>query len=149
MKSLKTYFSIVYRDAFNFFDKTKKGYIVAEDFDRALRCIGTAPKEGEVDDLVKEYDINGDGKITFEEMVVVTVKRREYKDSDAEVKKIFKKFDTDHDGVLSRSELVNVLKTIGDKLLVADVEEILADFDENHDGVIQYEGKLNGIKWYL
>ena len=83
----------------------------------------------------------GDGKITFEEMVVVTVKRREHKDTDADIKRLFKRFDTDGDGVLSRSELVKVLKALGDKLLVADIDELMEDFDENHDGVIQYDGK--------
>lgn len=54
------FFPSDYRDAFKFFDRDKKGYITAEDFDKALRRMGnTIPTEEEVQNLLKEYDING------------------------------------------------------------------------------------------
>ncbi|VDI73874.1 calmodulin [Mytilus galloprovincialis] len=128
-----------YRDAFKFFDRDKKGYITAEDFDKALRRMGnTIPTEEEVQNLLKEYDINGDGKVTFEEMVVMTVKRKQNEDEDPESRKLFDKFDSNKDGYLNREELVEVLAQLGPRLSSTDVEEILRDYDENHDGLIQF-----------
>lgn len=127
-----------YKDAFKFFDKDKKGYITADDFEKALKRMGTTPTEEDVKDLLKEYDINGDGKVTFEEMVVMTVKRKQNVEEDPEVKQLFNKFDKNGDGCLNRDELADVLAQMGQRLSSRDVEEILKDYDENHDGLIQF-----------
>ncbi|XP_056022752.1 calmodulin-like isoform X2 [Ostrea edulis] len=132
----------MYREAFNFFDKSRKGYIVADDFERALKRINqvtqTPTTREEAESLVREYDVNGDGKVTFEELVVSIVKRKETKDKDSELQKLFQSFDCDSDGVLNRDELVALLNSLGDKVSATDTEEILADFDENDSGSIQY-----------
>ncbi|XP_062590979.1 calmodulin-like isoform X1 [Saccostrea cucullata] len=132
----------MYREAFSFFDKTKKGYIVAEDFERALTRINqinqTPTTREEAESLVKEYDVNGDGKITFEELVVSIVKRLETKDKDSELQKLFKNFDSDNDGALNKEELVALLGSLDDKVSATDIEEIVADFEENESGLMQY-----------
>lgn len=57
------YLFSVYRDAFNFFDKSKKGYLVADDFERALTTINsiteTPTSREDAESLVREYDVNG------------------------------------------------------------------------------------------
>jgi Ca2+-binding EF-hand superfamily protein len=80
--------------------------------------------------------------VTFEELVVSIVKRKETKDKDSELQKLFQSFDSDSDGGLNRDELVALLTSLGDKLSATDTEEILADFDENDTGLIQYNGKI-------
>ena len=90
--------------------------------------------------IEKLYLLVGDGKVTFEEMVVMTVKRKQIEDEDPEIRKLFNKFDKNNDGCLSREELVDVLAQMGEKLSSRDVEEILRDYDDNHDGLIQFSG---------
>lgn len=85
-------------------------------------------------------NFQGDGKVTFEEMVVMTVKRKQNEDEDPESRKLFDKFDSNKDGYLNREELVEVLAQLGPRLSSTDVEEILRDYDENHDGLIQFSG---------
>ena len=53
--------SSAYKESFRFFDRSGKGYITPDDFRRALTQIqeGTPPREDEVADLMREYDING------------------------------------------------------------------------------------------
>ena len=85
--------------------------------------------------------ISGDGKITFEELVVVTVKRKKCGDDDtSEYKKSFKKFDKNGDGILCREELSNLLVAMGKKFKMSNVDEILSFFDHNNDDVIDYNG---------
>lgn len=79
--------------------------------------------------------------MTFEEMVIVTVKRKKFTDEEPEMRKVFRKFDKNGDGYLTRDELAEVLTTMGTKLGIASVEEIMERFDENHDNIIQYDGK--------
>lgn len=87
------------------------------------------------------FFITGDGKITFEELVVSIVKRKETKDKDSELQKLFQNFDSDGDGALNKGELIALLGSIQDKVSATDIDEILADFDENETGLMQYNGK--------
>jgi len=49
----------VYREIFNFFDHEKKKYLIAEDFEHALRMMKQNPSPEEVQDLLQTYDVNG------------------------------------------------------------------------------------------
>ena len=55
------FFVSAYKESFRFFDRSGKGYITPDDFRRALTQIqeGIPPREDEVADLMREYDING------------------------------------------------------------------------------------------
>ncbi|KAK3595975.1 hypothetical protein CHS0354_032491 [Potamilus streckersoni] len=66
-----------YKESYQFFDPAGKGYITREDFADAIKRMGQAPTEEELDDLCKEYDATGDGKVTFEELLVAVIRRKE------------------------------------------------------------------------
>lgn len=44
---------------FKFFDRNNKGYLVEDDFAKALRYIKQGPREGEAEELLKLHDVNG------------------------------------------------------------------------------------------
>ncbi|GLV36930.1 uncharacterized protein CBL_02235 [Carabus blaptoides fortunei] len=57
------------RDAFRVFDKHNRGYISASDLRAVLQCLGEDLSEEEIEDMIKEVDVDGDGKIDFYEFV--------------------------------------------------------------------------------
>ncbi|XP_045115545.1 neo-calmodulin-like [Portunus trituberculatus] len=57
------------RDAFKIFDKHERGYICASDLRAVLQCLGEDLSEEEIEDMIREVDIDGDGRIDFEEFV--------------------------------------------------------------------------------
>ncbi|XP_034236966.1 calmodulin-like [Thrips palmi] len=57
------------RDAFRVFDKHNRGYIVASDLRAVLQCLGEDLSEEEIEDMIKEVDVDGDGRIDFYEFV--------------------------------------------------------------------------------
>lgn len=57
------------RDAFRVFDKHNRGYITASDLRAVLQCLGEDLDEDEIEDMIKEVDVDGDGKIDFYEFV--------------------------------------------------------------------------------
>lgn len=57
------------REAFKLFDKNKRGYITPSDLRAVLQCMGEELSEEEIDDMIAEVDIDGDGKIDFEEFI--------------------------------------------------------------------------------
>nr|CAD7602858.1 unnamed protein product [Timema genevievae] len=53
------------------FDKHNRGYIVASDLRAVLQCLGADDdlSEEEIEDMIKEVDVDGDGRIDFYEFV--------------------------------------------------------------------------------
>nr|CAD7463756.1 unnamed protein product [Timema tahoe] len=49
------------------FDKHNRGYIVASDLRAVLQCLGADDdlSEEEIEDMIKEVDVDGDGRIDF------------------------------------------------------------------------------------
>ncbi|XP_030760527.1 neo-calmodulin-like isoform X1 [Sitophilus oryzae] len=57
------------RDAFRVFDKHNRGYITSSDLRAVLQCLGEDLSEEEIEDMIKEVDVDGDGRIDFYEFV--------------------------------------------------------------------------------
>ncbi|XP_046567507.1 calmodulin-A-like isoform X1 [Haliotis rubra] len=57
------------RQAFTVFDKSGCGYITASDLRAVLQCMGEDLTEEEIDEMIAEVDIDGDGRIDFEEFI--------------------------------------------------------------------------------
>jgi calmodulin len=57
------------REAFKVFDKDGNGFISAADLRRVLTNLGEKITDEEVEDMVREADTDGDGRINYEEFV--------------------------------------------------------------------------------
>ncbi|XP_066279450.1 calmodulin-like isoform X1 [Branchiostoma lanceolatum] len=63
------------REAFKLFDKAGNGYISASDLRQVLNCLGQDLTEEEVDEMISEVDVDGDGRIDYEEFVAAMCDR--------------------------------------------------------------------------
>ncbi|XP_012938778.1 calmodulin-A [Aplysia californica] len=68
------------RQAFRVFDKSGCGYITPSDLRAVLQCMGEELTEEEIDEMIAEVDIDGDGRIDFEEFI--TCMRSDDEDDD-------------------------------------------------------------------
>ncbi|XP_060606890.1 calmodulin-beta-like [Ruditapes philippinarum] len=59
------------REAFKVFDKDGDGFICAKELRVVMTSLGEKLTDKEVDDMLKEADINGDGKIDFDEFAAM------------------------------------------------------------------------------
>nr|XP_018916353.1 PREDICTED: calmodulin-like isoform X1 [Bemisia tabaci] len=57
------------KDAFRVFDKHNRGYICASDLRAVLQCLGEDLSEEEIEEMIREVDVDGDGRIDFYEFV--------------------------------------------------------------------------------
>lgn len=57
------------RDAFRVFDKHNRGFISASDLRAVLQCLGEDLSEEEIEEMIREVDVDGDGRIDFLEFV--------------------------------------------------------------------------------
>ena len=70
-------------------------------------------------------------------------------DTEKELRAAFDVFDSDHDGVISASELRQVLNSLGEKLTDAEIDDIVKEADQDDDGTIDcnIHVHLNLIVW--
>ena len=128
-----------YRDAFDLFDKDKDGTITAKELINVFKSFGQNPSEHEINEMIAEVDIDGNGQIDFEEFVILMNKRSKETDYEDEVINAFKVFDKDGQGLISCTELYHIMTTLGDKLTEEEVEEMIKEGDVDGNGFINYE----------
>ncbi|XP_063693335.1 uncharacterized protein LOC134825124 isoform X2 [Bolinopsis microptera] len=58
-----------YIDAFNFFDKDGDGFISRTELRTIMNTVDSKLAESDIEDMIKEADQNGDGKIDFDEFI--------------------------------------------------------------------------------
>jgi Ca2+-binding protein (EF-Hand superfamily) len=59
------------KQAFQVFDKHKQGYICADELRHVMTTLGERLSEDEVNEMIQEADINGDGRINYEDFVTL------------------------------------------------------------------------------
>merc|ERR1711935_1140929 len=98
---------------------------------QVMRKLGQNPTEGELDEMIKSVDGDGDKEIDFGEFLML-MKSRCDTDPEKELKDAFAVFDTDGSGSIDRKELKRLMKKLGQALTEAEV-------DANGDGEISFE----------
>lgn len=61
------------REAFKVFDKDGNGFISAAELRHVMTNLGEKLSDKEVDEMIREADVDGDGQINYEEFVKVSV----------------------------------------------------------------------------
>ena len=59
------------REAFRAFDKDGNGFISAADLRHVITNLGEKLTDEELDEIIRETDINGDGQVNCEKLVTV------------------------------------------------------------------------------
>ncbi len=128
-----------YRDAFEMFDRDKDGTITAKELANVMRSLNQEPTEQELFEMINEVDVDGNGRIDFEEFVTLMNRRSKETDTEDEVINAFRVFDKEGNGCIGSGELKHIMTTIGDKLTEDEVEEMIREADIDGDGYINYE----------
>lgn len=132
------------RRIFNHMDFNGSKSLDAQEFEQALAAYGLFPKKVELQALMKYYDINGDGSISFDEFL------NGLKDELSErrlnmVKKAFARLDRDNSGQLQVNDLVGIYDVSQNPDFLEGRktrDEILTDFLTNFEGM---RGNRDGV----
>ncbi|KAH0789178.1 Calmodulin [Histomonas meleagridis] len=127
-----------FREAFNIFDKDGDGRITAKELGTVMRSLGQNPSEAEIQDMVNEVDIDGNGTIEFDEFLYMMSRQLREGDTEEEIIDAFRVFDKDGDGKISVAELTHIMKNLGEPLTQEEIDEMIAQADTNKDGIIDY-----------
>merc|ERR1712157_376810 len=104
-----------FREVFEIFDADKSGAICIKELGVVMRALGQEADDEELEDIMKEFDENNDGVISFNV------------------------FDKDGDGYITVSELREFFHGIGEIALTdVDIKEMIKAADVDNDGQMDY-----------
>eukprot|EP00298_Acanthocystis_sp_HF-20_P011086 c19223_g2_i1.p1 GENE.c19223_g2_i1~~c19223_g2_i1.p1 ORF type:complete len:250 (-),score=100.12 c19223_g2_i1:126-800(-) len=101
------------KEAFSCFDRDGDGSISVKELGDVIRSLGTDPSESELQDLVNEVDVDGDGHIDFSEFLTMMAKKMAEVDEEAELREAFNLFDTSGQGTIPVSQLCSAVRSLG------------------------------------
>ncbi|KAG7476905.1 centrin-3 [Megalops cyprinoides] len=127
------------KEAFELFDTDKDKEIDYHELKVAMRALGFDVKKAEVLKILKEYDREGRGKITFEDFSEVVTDRILDRDPREEILKAFKLFDDDDSGKISLRNLRRVARELGENMSDDELRAMIDEFDTDGDGEISQE----------
>ena len=128
-----------FKAAFELFDKDRDGAINNKELGTVMRNLGQNPSEEELQKMIKEVDLNGNGVIDFNEFLYLMVKRMKENDTEEELIEAFKVFDRDWDGYVTAHELRNVMTCLCEETSPEEVEEMIKEADIDGDGQRDYQ----------
>ncbi|KAG9090655.1 calmodulin-like 3, partial [Ceratobasidium sp. 392] len=126
------------REAFRIFDKNGDGRITASELGTMLRAMDKRPSDAEVQSMLDKADTNHDGVLDFPEFAALMGARLTISQAEDELRKVFKDFDLDRDGMIERAEMKAVLEKLGDKLSDEEIQLIIREVDTDGDGKVNF-----------
>lgn len=127
------------REAFSLFDKNGDGVITISELGRVMRSLGQNPTEAELEAIINEFDISGDGSIGFQEFLSLMARTTKTTDIEEELLELFRMFDVDGNGLISAIELRHMMINIGERVNDEEIQEMIRQVDVDGDGHINFE----------
>ena len=135
-------------EAFNIFDVESNGSIKSNQLIMLMSALKQYPTEKELEDIIKEADINNEGKIYFNQFLKMIAKRlRNIKeDEDEYLKSLFSSLDPDNNGLISIREIKYIVTHSNENISEKDFEIIMKEADTDGDGLISLEEFMTIMK---
>merc|ERR1712088_24523 len=127
-----------FREAFALFDKDGDGTISTKELGTVMNSLGQKPTPQELENMIKEVDIDGNGEIDFDEFLAMMAKKLKETDLEEDIREAFRVFDNKNSGTISTQELRHIMSNLGEKLKDHEIDEMILHADTNGDGVINY-----------
>eukprot|EP00112_Aurelia_sp_Birch-Aquarium-sp1_P020861 Seg5474.2 transcript_id=Seg5474.2/GoldUCD/mRNA.D3Y31 product=Calmodulin protein_id=Seg5474.2/GoldUCD/D3Y31 len=128
-----------FREAFYIFDSDGSGSITTKELGHVMRGFGQTPTEAELQDMINEVDIDGNGTIDFPEFLNMMAKQMKDTEGEEEIKEAFRVFDKDGNGHISAQELRHIMTNLGEKLTDEEIDEMIKEADIDGDEHINIE----------
>ena len=125
------------KDIFQAFDKDNDGQINYNEFEQGLLKLKSKQiKPEEINSYFSSIDTSKTGRIDYTEFIASCMQKKIIL-TEEKLYEAFSMLDTDHNGKITKEEIMNVLKlqTSDDKF----VKDLMKKADKNSDGVIDYK----------
>ncbi|ESO01022.1 hypothetical protein HELRODRAFT_123894, partial [Helobdella robusta] len=126
------------RAVFSIFDMDKDGYITMDEVVEVLLSMGSRPSHECIEEVFEQVDLDGNGKIDFDEFLLLVRRYEKPLPEEVEAREMFKIFDRNADGYISKTELHRTMFDLGIHLSSTDLDDMMKQADINKDGRIDY-----------
>lgn len=130
---------IEFKEVFSLFDKDGDGTISTTELGTVMRTLGQNPTEQEIELMIEEVDVNGDGDIDFDEFCNLMIKKMKESEPEEELVEVFKIFDKDNNDKIDWYDLKDVFKELGEKVTDEDLKEMIEEHDMDNDKALNFE----------
>ena len=128
-----------YKEAFDMFDRNKKGTISIGDIVKIMKNFGYPMTKEEARSLVSNVDASGDGEVDFEEFVMI-MEKQAHNLNDDEVLLAFREFDKNDDGKITNREFKYILTHVGeDPFTEEEVDDLFKDCNLKEEDDLEYD----------
>ena len=129
----------ILRETFGMFDKNADGEITVDELTKFFENMGDKLNKGEIQDMINEVDLEGNGSITFEGFKGLMDRKFRDDDIEEEIIETFKKFDQDNNGLIGPEDVFNLLQSFGQDITISEAEEMIRNVDLDGDGFVNYQ----------
>eukprot|EP01052_Picozoa_sp_SAG31_P021240 SAG31_NODE_1632_length_7694_cov_12.123239_2_plen_519_part_00 len=138
------HFKPSFQNAFEEFDQDGNGSITKAELQEAFRNVQPRLRDEELDNLIREVDMIGNGMIEYDEFEQMLYKSMNDSDQQSALKTAFKAFDRDEKGFVSITDFRAVMKELDEPYKVNPSDFELSAMgtvaDADSDGHVEYEG---------
>ena len=140
-------------EAFNIFDLGSDGSIPANQLIILMKALKQNVSKNDLDNTLKEFNIEKDGQIYFNQFLKIMAKRLKTikEDEDKYLKTLFTALDRNKNGLISIHELRyiathNSSEEKSEQISEKDIEIIMKEADTDGDGLISFEEFIELMK---
>ncbi|CAF0729933.1 unnamed protein product [Adineta steineri] len=124
------------KEAFALFDRVGSGVIRTKDLEHVMHSIGYQATSAELERMIREVDLDGDGLINFNEFKLMMNHKGENRleiFNDELLNEAFRIFDKDGNGFITEIGLRSVMSNLGEQLTDDEINDMIreADLDGN------------------
>ncbi|XP_016970123.1 calmodulin-2/4 [Drosophila rhopaloa] len=143
MEELSPDEQMMLRDTFHILDKDNEGAVTAKEMAVVIRALGRQPNDSEVQCMINEVDLDGNGSIDAPEFSNLILRKMRDTNHEDELRESFRVFDKENNGYISTTELKNVFTALGINIGDDELEDIIREYDLDMDNHINYEEFVN------
>ena len=129
----------IIKEAFELIDKNADGIITSDELMKFFETLGEKLNKGEIQDMINEVDLEGNGSITFEGFKQLMDRKLRDDEIEEEIIETFKKFDQDNNGLIGTEEVFNILNSFGENITRGEAEDMIRTVDLDCDGFVNYQ----------
>lgn len=126
------------RATFDLFDQDHNGRLDAEELSEGLGVLGQPVDAEEAQRLIASVDLDGDGRLSFDEFLRLVEPVPSGLDPEADLREAFRLLDGDSDGFLSVEDVVNAVQR-AEGMSPADAHILARLVDSSDDGMLSYD----------
>ena len=107
------------------FDRDNSGSIDVVELKDAMKALGVFLKKEEIRDKMQKVDKDGSGAIDKGEFMALMAELLENRDQEEEMRKVFRVYDEDDNGMISHTNLVKCAEEIGEEVTDEEIRSMI------------------------